>query len=107
MSDDPILAALARLEAGQVALRHAVGDLATRTELSEVRVAVMQRIDRLQNTVTAIRDDVAVNLGAADAAQRANDNTRELVRSQGEQLNVMWRQLKALEAKVREITGDP
>ncbi len=46
-------------------------------------------------------------MGAVDAMQRANDNTRELVRSQGEQLNIMWRQLKSLEAKVREITGDP
>jgi stress response protein YsnF len=46
-------------------------------------------------------------MGAVDAVQRANDNTREMVRLQGEQLSVMWRQIKALEAKVREIRGDP
>jgi len=67
----------------------------------------MARIDRPQNSLTAIRDDIGVNMGAAEAMQRANDNTRELVRLQGDQLSAMWRQLKALEARVREITGDP
>ena len=67
----------------------------------------MSRTDRLQDSLTAIRDDIAVNMGAADAMQRANDNTRELVRSQGEQMSVIWRQLKALQERVRSITGDP
>ncbi|WP_428485950.1 hypothetical protein [Rhodopila sp.] len=89
--DDPILAALRRLEAGQTALR----------------LDLMARMDRLQDGLTAIRDDIGVNMGAADAMQRANDNTRELVRLQGEQMSVMWRQLKNLQAKVREITGEP
>ena len=74
--------------------------IATRTDL-------MGRMDRLQDSLTLIRDDVSVNMGAASAMQRANDNTRELVRQQGEQMNVMWRQLKNLEARVRDITGDP
>ncbi len=114
MSDDPILAALARLETGQAAmaarlgrLEAGIGTLATRTELGETRAAIMERIDRVQDSLTAIRDDIAVNMGTADAMQKANDNTRELVRLQGEQLTVMWRQLKDLQAKVREITGDP
>ncbi len=52
-------------------------------------------------------DDISVNIGAVDAVHRANDNTRDLVRQQGEQMSVMWRQLKTLEARVRGITGDP
>jgi hypothetical protein len=39
--------------------------------------------------------------------QRANDNTRAQVRLQGEQLTIMFRQIKRLEEKVRNITGDP
>jgi chromosome segregation ATPase len=104
-------AALAHVEAGHASLRR---DMATREdltrmreELTRTRVDIMDRIDRLQNTVSAIRDDIAVNMGAADAAQRVNDNTREDLRSLREQVSVMWRQLKAVEARVREITGDP
>lgn len=105
MSDDPILAALARLEAGQAKLEAGQGRL--ETSHIALRVDLMARMDRLQNSLTLIRDDITVNMGAVDAMQRANDNTRELVRSQGDQMNVMWRQLKNLEAKVRGITGDP
>jgi len=61
-------------------------------------------MDRLQDTLTAVREDVAVNMGAADAAQRVNENTREDLRSLREQVSVMWRQLKAVEARVREIS---
>src|ERR1019366_6906923 len=91
-----------RLEAGMTTRidRLEAGQIATRVDL-------MERMDRLQDSLTAGRDDIGVNMGAVDAMQRANDNTRELVRAQGEQMTVMWRQLKNLEAKVREITGDP
>ena len=78
-----------------------------RAELAELRVAMMSRMDRMQDTVTEIRDDIGVAMGAADAMQRANDNTRELVRLQGEQMTIMFRQIKRLEEKVRGITGDP
>ena len=94
MSDDnaqAILAALERLAAGQATLR----------------VELMGRMDRLQDAVTAIRDDIGVNMGAADAAMRVNDNTRADLRSLQEQVMVMWRQLKAVQARVREIDGGP
>jgi len=96
--DNPTLAALARLEAGQATLQQSVAALATRaeltqvrteltqvrTELTQVRVDLMARMDRLEDGLTAIRNDIAVNFGAADAVKRANDNTREEVRSLGE-----------------------
>ncbi len=85
--DNPILAALARLEAGQTTLQQSVAALATRaeltqvrTELTQVRVDLMARMHRLEDGLTAIRNDIAVNFGAADAVKRANDNTREEVR---------------------------
>lgn len=50
MSDDAILAALTRLEAGLTRVEAGQGTL---------RADVMDRIDRLQNTVKAMREAVA------------------------------------------------
>jgi predicted nucleic acid-binding Zn-ribbon protein len=86
-----------RLESGQSLMR---------SELTTLRVELMARMDRLQNTLTLVQDDITVNMGAADAAFRVNENTREDVRALREQVSVMWRQLKTVEAKVRQITGD-
>lgn len=80
MADDPILAAIASLR----------GDM-------------MARMDRLQDSITAIRDDIAVNFGASDAAKRANDNTREEVRALGEVVTAMVRRVRNLEAQVRDM----
>jgi methyl-accepting chemotaxis protein len=131
MSDDPVLAAIGLLDTkldaslghldtrfDALAIRHdasfarleaAIDGVRrdARSDLTELRVAMMGRMDRLQDTVTEIRDDIGVAMGAADAMQRANDNTRELVRLQGQQLTIMFRQIKRLEEKVRGITGDP
>jgi chromosome segregation ATPase len=162
MSDDPVLAAIARLEiafnaslgdvrgdltgirADQTSMRADLADFRTgltdfradltdfradmtgmrvdmgrlevavetslrdvRADMTQMRAAIMDRIDRLQNRMTEIRDDLGVAMGSAEAMHRANDNTRELVRLQGEQLSIMFRQIKRLEEKVRTITGDP
>lgn len=98
MSEADILAALGRLEAGQERLEGALGQL---------RAVVMERIDRLQDSMTAIRDDIAVNFGTADAAQRANDNTRSELRSLAEILTGMQRQIQRLQTDVRTLKGEP
>lgn len=116
MSDDntqAILAALEQLAAGQATLR---ADLMGRmdrlqdtlgADQARLRTDLMGRMDRLQDSVTAIRDDIGVNMGAVDAMRRLNETTREDLRSLHEQVSVMWRQLKAVQATVREITGGP
>ncbi len=58
-----VMAALTSLEAGQETIR---GDMATRAALIELRTEVMARMDGLENKITAIRDDIAVNYGTAD-----------------------------------------
>lgn len=60
MSDDPVLAALARLEAGQTTFR----------------VDVMARMDRLENKLNDIRDDMTVTMAHAGRAHDAVDSTR-------------------------------
>jgi chromosome segregation ATPase len=137
MSDDPILSALVRLEAGQASLSTDFQTLRTdfqalqtdfqplrtdsqtlrtdfqalRTdflaELGQTRGAIMEKVAELQSSVTAIRDDIAVNMGGVDAARQANDNTRADVTQMREQMSVMWKQIKTLEARVRGITGEP
>jgi uncharacterized protein (UPF0335 family) len=104
-SDDStqrILDALIRLDEGQTSLR---ADFLA--ELGNTRSAIMDRVDRLENRVTAIRDDIDVAMGSTDAAQRVNDNTRADLRTLGEQVSVMWKQIKRLESQVRDITGNP
>jgi hypothetical protein len=59
MSDDPVLAAIARLESGIDTLRREA-----RTDLTELRVAMMGRMDRLLDTMTQIRDDIRVAMGS-------------------------------------------
>jgi chromosome segregation ATPase len=91
-----------RLEASQTSLR---ADFLA--ELGSTRGAIMDRIDRLENRVAEIRDDIEVAMGSTEAAQRVNDNTRADLRTLGEQVSVMWKQIKRLESRVRDITGDP
>ena len=100
VSDSLILAALARLEVGQASLQEDVAslradvsridagqaslreDLASlRTDMSRLdakqtslRVDIMARMDRLQNSLTGIRNDISVNFGSADAVKRTNDS---------------------------------
>jgi hypothetical protein len=98
MTDDPILAALARLEAGQGAIV---------VEQTRLRVDMMGKLEAIQNALTGIRDDIGVNMGSADRAILANDHTRDEVRLLGEQMSAMWRQIKRLESDVRELRGEP
>src|SRR3954447_24273613 len=63
-------AELGRLKAEQKSLR---SDLLA--ELGRTRSDIMERVERLENAVTLIRDDIAVNMGAVEAVERANDNT--------------------------------
>jgi hypothetical protein len=110
MSDEPntaILAALSRLEAGQAASQQSVAALATRAELTQVRMDLTGRMDRLENALSDIRNDIGVNFGASDAVKRATDNTSDEVRSLSEMMSALVRKVRALETRVREITGEP
>ena len=66
MSDDPILAARRRLEAGL-----------TRLEAGQdmLRDDLMDRLDRLQDALTAIREDMRVNFSAIDTVQACQRQT--------------------------------
>jgi hypothetical protein len=99
MSDEPmaaVLAALGRLEAGQASLQ---------AGQAKLRGDLMERMDRFENKLTAIRDDIAVNHGTADQVRRANDNTREELRSLGDVVMAMERQILRLKTDVEDLKG--
>ncbi len=116
MSDDLVLAALIRLEAGlgslhadleasQTSLRAEMTSL--RADMTSLRVDVMARIDRLENKIGEIRDDIAVNFGTVDAVRRANDNTRDQLRLVEDQVSVMFGKIMRLETRIDEIASHP
>ena len=108
MSDDPVLAALTRLETGQVSLRADLAGLGAGqgslgADLARLRADVMDRIDRLQNTVEGMRDDIRVNCGASDRATRIASGASEEVRALGAEVSAMERQIMRLRADVDEL----
>lgn len=109
----------ARLEAGQTrtdARLERLEDGQTRADArierldagqTSLRVDLMARMDRLENSLNDIRNDIGVNMGAVDAVKRVHNNTREELRALGDQVSAMFRKLQRLETRVREIAGDP
>ena len=124
MSDDAlsmVLGALARLEGNLAKVQEDVtfllakiqddltalrADLTSqRGDLKSLRVDVMARLDRHENHLTTIRDDISVAMGRTEHMRRVHDNTREEVRDLGEQLGTMWRKVNRLEEVVRSLFG--
>jgi chromosome segregation ATPase len=66
---------------------------------------IMARIDRLQDTVTAVQTDMSVNLGATHHVERREENTREEVRSLTTLVYAMERQIQHLQTEVRDLRG--
>ena len=98
MSDDAlsmVLGALVRLE----------GNLAkVQDDLASLRVDIMACLDRHENHLTSIRDDISVAMGGTDHMRRISDTTREDVRGLAEQLGTMWRKVNRLEEVVRGLS---
>jgi hypothetical protein len=111
MSDDPVLSALSRLESGLTDVGSRLTDVeagltGVQQSQTTLRVDVMARMDRLENKLTEMRDDMTVNIGGTWQTREALSSTRGDLHSLGEQVNIMWRQMKRLEQQVREITGE-
>jgi hypothetical protein len=74
----------------------------SQTQLA-LRVEVMERADRLGDRLSAVGDDIAVNLAAADYARRVNDNTRDEVRDLFKIVSNMMRQIQRLQTEVNDL----
>ncbi|WP_428542603.1 hypothetical protein [Rhodopila sp.] len=106
-----MVAGQADVVAGQGGLVAKQADLVAKqasmgADLTRLRVDMMARMDRLQYSLTAIRDDISINYGTAEAAQRANDNTRTELRALSEVASSLARQIRRLDTEVRILKGD-
>ncbi len=72
-----------------------------------MRTEVMARMDRLQDDITSIKDDIGVHYRTADRALEMNEHTRAEVRSLSEVVTAMGRQIQRLQADVRTLKGEP
>jgi chromosome segregation ATPase len=99
-------AGLTRLETGQAELEAEFGRLQAEqnslrsdflAELGRTRSDILERVERLEDAVNRIRDDIAVNMGAVEQVERVNEHTRADVRTLREQMSIMWKQIKQLQ----------
>src|SRR5438105_99065 len=70
---------------------------------TETRAAIMDRIDRLQNLLGLLRDDIGVNFGRADRAVDAVLGVRREVEALGREVTAMERQIQGLQSQMREL----
>ena len=130
MSDQTILAAVAELRADMIKggaelradlradiidfgaeLRAELGAGLTevRGEVTQLRVAVMGRLDRVEEKLSQIRDDITVNMGAVDTARAMTNDTRRDLQELREEVSVIFRKQRRLEEQVYELAklADP
>ena len=96
-----------QLEKGQAQLEKGQAQLRTEFlgELGRVRGDVMARIDRVQDAITLVRDDITVNFGRSDRAEEIADHTRAELRTLNEIVNGMLRQIRNLQSQVEALRG--
>lgn len=97
MTDDPASAVLAALQDGQERYVEA---------LERLRIDLTGRFDRVDQAITAIRDDITVTMRLADRAQEAADHTREGLSALGDRVTAMMHQIQDLQAEVRHLKGE-
>lgn len=69
-----------------------------RAELHQVRAQIMERVDRLSDEFKATRDDITVNFGRADKAERIAKNAAD-------ETQAAWDQMRAIERLVHNLAG--
>jgi uncharacterized coiled-coil DUF342 family protein len=78
-----------------------------RAEVTGIRSEVMARIDRLQDSITGMRDDIATNFARADRVNDRANGIERVVHDLGTEISAMQRQIQRLQSDVRALKGDP
>lgn len=73
--------------------------------LDRLRGDLMARLDRQQDAITAIRDDIAVNFGRADRAIDYAKSLRTEFDDLTREVAAMERQIQRLQTEVRQLQG--
>jgi hypothetical protein len=122
MNDDPILAALARLEAGQTALEAGqtalkagqtaleagqtalkAGQTALEAGQTALRVDLMARMDRLQHRMDSLDEHLTLGFGHSDRVERRAQAVSEDNRLLGEQMVILTKLLRQLEGRINGL----
>jgi hypothetical protein len=74
-------------------------------EMTRLRVDVMARLDRQQDLLNSIRNDVGVNMAATDLVRDANLETRKDLVQLADQVSLIHRRLMQLEERVDRRDG--
>ena len=98
MTEDPLAALERRLTDHIAAVQETISNA-----ISKASSALMARLDRLQTSVDAVRDDIAVTMGANDATRKAHDNTREETRDLSNQVAELRRVMLKHGSRLDEI----
>lgn len=72
--------------------------------MTDLRVAVMSRFDRMEERMSQIGDDMTVTMGRADRAHGSADNTRDELRGLAQEVAVLTRKQRRLEAQLHDFT---
>ncbi len=72
-------------------------------EMATMRAAIMDRIDRLQDTLTTTGASVSVSIEAANLARRANESIRQDIAAAFEMMAAMERQIRLLDSQVQAL----
>lgn len=104
----PLLQDVAAMRGAFTGLDTRVAGLDTRvaalnSAFTGLRTDLMDRMDRLQDSITAMRDDIAVNMAAVERADRNTHSVREEGRGTHEILQGVIRQVRRLQAQVDEL----
>jgi hypothetical protein len=75
-------------------------------KLTELGVVAMERIDRLQNTVSEIRDDQSVLLGLLETNQRLAERSMTEARFSSDQYTSLAHTVTLVEMQVRKLRAD-
>jgi hypothetical protein len=68
---------------------------------------MMERFERVENHLTVIREDIGVNMGRADRAHLAADNTRDEMHALSGQVQSMERRQRTLSLRMDQIDKPP
>ncbi len=98
-------ASMSEVKDGLRDVRSEVGDLtrdvsSLRTETFSVRTDMMGRLDRLQDKLSAVTDDLTVNYVASVKSERAARIAQDEARAYSDQLTAVRLQIRRLSAKV-------
>jgi chromosome segregation ATPase len=74
-----------------------------RADMDRLRVDVMERMDRLQNGFTLIKEEITVSDVANDRVERMVRNATDETRALAEQVTAMGRQIRLLSARIDDI----